>query len=93
MSTKTTDIIEKVLNLPTYLQELGLNLNKEEDRFKWFLASILFAKRISSKTAKRTFQEFERAGVITPENIINAGWDKLVEILDFGAYVRARGMP
>ncbi len=88
MSTKTTDIIEKVLTLPTYSQELGLNLNKEEDRFKWFLASILFAKRISSKTAKRTFQEFERVGVVTPENIIDAGWDKLVEILDSGGYVR-----
>ncbi|MBA7506870.1 hypothetical protein ES706_05585 [subsurface metagenome] len=88
MSTKTTEIMEKLLNLPTYSQELGLNLNREEDRFKWFLASTLFAKRISSKTAKRTFQEFERAGVVTPENIIDAGWDKLVEILDSGGYVR-----
>ena len=42
MSTKTTEIIEKLLTLPTYSQELGLNLNREEDRFKWFLASILF---------------------------------------------------
>lgn len=88
MSTKTTEIIEKLLTLPTYSQELGLNLNREEDRFKWFLASILFAKRISSKTARRTFQELERAGVVTLGNIINVGWDKLVMILDSGGYVR-----
>lgn len=88
MSPKTTELIEKLLNFPTYSQELGLNLNKEEDRFKWFLASILFAKRISTKIARRTFQEFERAGIVTPEDIINAGWDKLVQILDSGGYVR-----
>jgi len=52
------------------------------------LPKFCFAKRIFSKTARRTFQELETAGVITPENIINAGWDKLVEILDSGGYVR-----
>lgn len=29
MSTKTTEIIEKLLTLPTHSQELGLNLNSE----------------------------------------------------------------
>jgi len=52
------------------------------------LPKFCFAKRIFSKTARRTFQELETAGVITPENIINAGWDKLVEILDSAGYVR-----
>jgi len=54
------DVTEKVLRLITYSQELGLNLKTEEDRFKWFLASILFAKRISSEVAKRTYREFDK---------------------------------
>ncbi len=82
------DVTEKVLRLITYSQELGLDLKTEEGRFKWFLASILFAKRISSEVAKRTYREFEKAGIITPESIIEAGWDKLVEVLDCGGYVR-----
>jgi len=82
------DVIEKVLRLITYSQELGLDLKTEEDRFKWFLASILFAKRISSEVAKRTYREFEKEGIVTLESITEAGWDKLVEVLDSGGYVR-----
>ena len=83
-----SDVTEKVLRLITYSQELGLDLETEEDRFKWFLASTLFAKRISSEVAKRTYREFEKEGIVTPESIIEAGWDKLVEVLDSGGYVR-----
>jgi len=50
--------------------------------------SIKIKQRISSKIARRTFQELETAGVITLGNIINAGWDKLVEILNSSGYVR-----
>ena len=82
------DLTQKVLRLITYSQELGLDLKTEEDRFKWFLASLLFAKRISSEVAKRTYREFEKEGIITPESITEAGWDKLVEVLDSGGYVR-----
>lgn len=82
------DVTEKVLRLITYSQELGLDLKTEGGRFKWFLASILFAKRISSEVAKRTYREFEKEGIITPESITGAGWDKLVEVLDCGGYVR-----
>ena len=78
----------KLKGLPSYSGELGLNLGKPKDRFKWFLASMLFAKRISAEIAKRTYTEFERAGINTPEKILDAGWDKLVEILDSGGYVR-----
>jgi len=74
--------------LPSYSEEIGLDLGKPRDRFKWFLASMLFAKRISAKIAKRTYMEFERAGITTPEKILDAGWDKLVEVLDSGGYVR-----
>jgi len=82
------EVIEKVSTLMTYSQELVLDLKTEEDRFKWFLASILFAKRISSEVAKRTYREFEKVGIVTPESITEAGWDKLVEVLDSGGYVR-----
>ncbi len=82
------DMKEKVSRLMTYSQELSLDLKREEDRFKWFLASILFAKRISSEVAKRTYKQFEKEGIITPESITEAGWDKLVEVLDAGGYVR-----
>jgi len=81
-------IQEKLSRVPNYSHELGLDLTKEEDRFKWLLASILFAKRISSQIAKRTYKEFERERIVTPESIAEAGWDKLVEVLDSGGYVR-----
>jgi len=74
--------------LKTYSEELGLDLNKPEDRFKWFLASMLFAKRISSQVAKRTFKRFQEEGLLTPEAILQAGWSRLVKVLDSGGYVR-----
>lgn len=81
-------IMEKLLGLHIYTEEMCINLDTEEGRFKWFLASILFAKRISSEIAKKTYQEFEKSGLIDPESIIQAGWDGLVEVLDAGGYVR-----
>ncbi|RLE58124.1 MAG: hypothetical protein DRJ32_07055 [Thermoprotei archaeon] len=75
-------------SIKTYSEELGLDLSKPEDRFKWFLASILFAKRISADIAKRTFFRFVEEDLTTPEAILEAGWDRLVEVLDSGGYVR-----
>lgn len=82
------ETMAKLSELKTYPQELGICLHKEQDRFKWFLASILFAKRISAEVAKRTYKEFEKHGIVTAEAISQAGWDKLVEVLDAGGYVR-----
>ena len=73
--------------LRSYSEELGLDLNRPKDRFKWFLASILFAKRISAEIAKRTYRRFEEEGLTTPERILEAGWDRLVQVLDSGGYV------
>jgi len=74
----------------TYSEELGINLKskKPKEIFKWFLASILFAHRIPESIAKKTFKEFEKEGLISSEKILEAGWDKLVEVLDRGKYVR-----
>lgn len=79
---------EKLKKMPSYSEELGLNLSAAEDRFKWFLASMLFAKRISADIAKRTFRRFVEENLTTPDKILNAGWDRLVEVLDSGGYVR-----
>lgn len=70
--------------------ELGINLSRGEPRevFKWFLASKLMGARISTGIAIRTYKEFERHSVTTPERILKTGWDGLVEILDDGGYVR-----
>lgn len=74
--------------LQSYSEELGLDLTTPEGRFKWFLASVLFAKRISAEIAKRTYRRFEEEGLTTPERILEAGWDRLVEVLDSGGYAR-----
>jgi len=81
--------VEEILSkIPSYSQELGLDLRLKEDRFKWFLASILFARRISANIAKRTFMKFIEANLTTPQKILEAGWNRLVEVLDSGGYVR-----
>lgn len=82
------DVKEKLTAVSTYPEDLGLDLGKPEDRFKWFLAAVLLSKRISAEIAQRTYREFESEGIIFPEEIIQAGWDKLVKVLDAGGYVR-----
>ena len=74
--------------LESYSEELGLDLTRPEDRFKWFIASILFAKRISAEIAKETYRRFEEEKLTTPKKILAAGWDHLVQVLDSGGYVR-----
>jgi endonuclease III len=79
---------EALSKLQSYSQELGLDLSKAEDRFKWFLASVLFAKRISAETAEETYLYFEQENLTSPDAILEAGWDRLVEVLDSGGYTR-----
>ena len=71
-------------------QELGIDLSskQETEYFKWFLACLLFGKPIQQEVAKRTYFEFVKEGLTSPEAILQAGWDKLVEVLDRGHYVR-----
>lgn len=73
-----------------YSSELGIDLKsgKEGEIFKWFLACLLFGKPIQQEVAKRTYFEFQKEDLLTPEKILEAGWDKLVEVLDRGHYVR-----
>jgi len=73
-----------------FSEDLGINLKSgnEKELFKWFLASLLFGKPIQQEVAKRTYFEFGKEKILSPEEILKAGWDKLVEILDRGHYVR-----
>ena len=79
---------EILLSIRPYSEELGLDLRKPADRFAWLVASVLFAKRISAGIAKRTFLLLKEEGLTGPGKMIEAGWDRLVEVLDSGGYVR-----
>src|SRR5689334_22002006 len=70
--------------------ELGINLSSrtETEYFKWFLACLLFGKPVQQAVAKRAFLELIQEGITSPDTILDAGWDRLVEILDEGHYVR-----
>lgn len=67
---------------------IALGSGASEEIFKWLLAAILFGARISEILAVRTFREFVRAGLTTPQKLLDRGWDGLVAILDRGGYVR-----
>ncbi|MBU3965720.1 DNA methylase [Patescibacteria group bacterium] len=67
---------------------IDVSSGKESEIFKWFLACLLFGKPIRQEVARRTYFEFQEAGLLTPEKILKAGWGKLVKILDKGHYVR-----
>ncbi len=70
--------------------ELGIDVSsgRRLELSKWLLAAKLFGARIPSTIAARTYREFEQQGILQPEQILAAGWDRLVEILDAGGYVR-----
>lgn len=71
-------------------EDLGININsgEESELFKWFLACLLFGKPIQQEVAKRTYFEFVKEELVTPQAILDAGWNKLVKVLDEGHYVR-----
>jgi endonuclease III-like uncharacterized protein len=73
-----------------FSSSLGINLQggEEEEIFRWFLASVLFGKRISFRIAIKTYKQFKSCDVLTPKAIADTGWDGLVKILDDGGYVR-----
>ncbi|KAK9364895.1 hypothetical protein V1509DRAFT_452290 [Lipomyces kononenkoae] len=73
-----------------YAKELDIDLESgnESEYFKWFLACLLFGKPVQQEVAKRAYEELVQDSITSPEAILTAGWDKLVEILDRGHYVR-----
>ena len=73
-----------------YAKDLGIDLSSKQETayFKWFLACLLFGKPIQQEVAKRTYFTFIDEGLDNPDAILQAGWDKLVVVLDRGHYVR-----
>jgi endonuclease III len=73
-----------------YSEILGIDLSsgKDEEVFKWFLASIFFGAPITEKAVIKTYKCFEKYHVLTPKRILETGWDGLVKILDEGSYTR-----
>ncbi len=73
-----------------YSKILGINLKEgdEKEIFKWFLASVLFGAPINETSVIKTYKCFEKHKVLTPENIVETGWQGLVDILDEGGYAR-----
>jgi hypothetical protein len=69
---------------------LGIELTpkRKGEIVKWFLASILYSKPIRETSATRTYQVFAKNRVTTAHRIVNAGWERLVRILDEGGYTR-----
>lgn len=73
-----------------YSRALGIDVRhgRREDVFKWFLASLLFGARISETLAIRTWRALAAEGLTTPGAILAVGWERLVQVLDRGGYVR-----
>lgn len=82
---------ESLARSELYSEALGIDLKSggEDACFRWFLASQLYGGRISGAIAEKTYRSFERHGLLTPEKIISAGWDFLVNpVMREGGYVR-----
>ena len=85
---KTRKLLRTLATLPTYSEDLGLNLASPSNWFPWFLSASLFAKPIPATTAARTASLLIAAGIRTPQGVKRTGWTGLVRLLDQGGYVR-----
>jgi len=74
----------------SYAQRLQIDLasRKEKELFKWFLACLLFGKPIQTEIAEQALRELIAARLTSPTAIQQAGWDRLVYLLDRAHYVR-----
>jgi len=82
------ELVDKLGRPYHELLSINLRSGKKEEIFKWFIASSLFGARISETIAMKTYKQFEKDGLLSPERIIARGWSRLVESLDRGGYVR-----
>lgn len=73
-----------------FSSELGLHLTRRRpgDLFLWFLGAILYGARISGSIVVKTHAEFIRRDLTSPDRIVKAGWETVVDTLDAGGYVR-----
>ena len=89
MEKKTLESLVKNLG-ERYSEVLKINLAGKDDKeiFKWFLASVLFGAPITETSVIKTYRCFKKREVLTPNKILETGWNGLVEILDEGSYTR-----
>jgi endonuclease III len=73
-----------------YSEALGIAASKEP--FKWLLASMLFGGRITASIAEKTYKEYEKSGLTSPESIASANMKTLIEIHGRGGYARYDGI-
>lgn len=80
--------LKQLIKRGCYSRRLGIDLNTEKGIFRWWLASLLFAKPIRAEQAERTYRLFVRYRIDSPQAILRVGWHRLVEVLDEGGYTR-----
>lgn len=70
--------------------DLDIDLDEPTDAavFRWLVACQLFGARISQEIAARAFQELDNAGLLTPQKLATADWQRLVDLLGAGGYRR-----
>jgi hypothetical protein len=69
--------------------EIDLASMRSEEVFKWFLASLLLGESINEDIATKTYREFLKARILSPQAILGTGREGLVKVLnkiDYGAY-------
>lgn len=89
MKRKTVEaLLEKFGKRYSKVLVINLDSGKNEEIFKWFLASVLFGAPIAETSVIKTYKCFQKYEVLTPEGILETGWEGLVRILDEGSYTR-----
>jgi endonuclease III len=89
MKRKTVEaLLEKFGKRYSEVLSINLDSGKDDEIFKWFLASVLFGAPIIETSVIKTYKYFQKYEVLTPERILETGWDGLVRILDEGSYTR-----
>lgn len=71
-------------------QDLGLDLSGDDDgqRFKWLVACLLFATRITQEIGADAFRALDDDGLLTPAKLSSANWQHVVELFDDAGYTR-----
>lgn len=81
-------LVEKLGDKYSDVLGIALSSKHDEEIFKWFLAAVLFGAPITETSVVRTYKCFEKRDVLSPNKILETGWNGLVEILDEGGYTR-----
>jgi len=69
--------------------DLGIDpARSPEQRYRWFLASVLFGRRIRQEQAAHTYRVLIEHGLTSPERFADVSRDDLRVLLDDGGYDR-----